>query len=189
MTLANLNNPTDYLANIAKTILLADTPVAFPFPVYTHRELIQQNINRVEVTCTGAERASDHMDLANLLTASIYTEGHYEGDTWIPGSYQNTYGPVPFYNHSRATLAFEVITARVDQQTTDNHAYALGRIGTLCRRDQQKFTTAACGGLVILDLDDRGTTPTESEQTDTDRTRRTYDIEWITPAALYAAAT
>lgn len=165
MTLAELNNPTDYLANVAKTILLADTPVAFPFPVYTHRELIQQNINRVEVTCTGGERASDHMDLAN-----------------ISGN------QVPFYNHQRATLAFEVITARVDQQTTDNHAYALGRIGTLCRRDQQKFTAAACGGLIVLDLDDRGTTPTENEQTDTDRTRRTYEIEWLTPAAVYTAA-
>jgi hypothetical protein len=167
MTLAQLNNPTDYLANVAKTILLADTPVAFPYPVYTHRELIQQNNQcRVEVTCTGAERASDHMDLANIAGTQV-----------------------PFYNHNRATLAFEVITAVADRGANSNHAYVLGRIGTLCRRDQQKFTTAACGGLVILDLDDRGTTPTENEQTDTDRTRRTYDIEWITPAALYASAT
>ena len=165
MTTAQLNDPTDVLANTAKTILLADSPVAFPFPVYTHRELIQQNINRVEVTCTGAERASDHMDLATIANTQV-----------------------PFYNHHRATLAFHVITARTDQQTTDNHAYALGRIGALCRRDQQKFTTAATGGLVILDLDDRGTTPTENEQTDTDRSMRTFEIEFMIPAAVYAAS-
>lgn len=163
LTATQLNAPADVLANVAKTILLADP--AFPFPVYGPRELIQQNINRVEVICTGAERASDHMDLANI--ANVQT---------------------PFYNHQRATLAFTVITARTDQQTTDNHAYALGRIGLLCRRDQQKFTPAATGGLVLLDLDDRGVTPTESEDTDTDRTLRTFDVEFLIPAAVYAAA-
>ncbi len=166
MTTAQLNDPTDLLANTAKTILLADSPVAFPFPVYTHRELIKENINRVEVTCTGGLRASDHMEFSNIAGTST-----------------------PFYNHHTATLAFQVITARADQQTTDNHAYALGRIGALCRRDQQKFTTAATGGLVILDLDDRGTTPTENEQTDTDRSLRTFDVEFMIPAAVYAAAT
>jgi hypothetical protein len=119
----------------------------------------------VEIAATGFARASDHMDLANLSGTQT-----------------------PFYNHGTATLAFTVITARTDQQATDNHAYALGRIGTLCRRDQQKFTAAACSGLIILDLEDRGVSPSEDERADTDRTVRTFDIEYIIPAALYAAA-
>jgi hypothetical protein len=41
---------------------------------------------------------------------------------------------------------------------------------------------------VILDLEDEGTAPTEDEKADTDRTTRTFTIEYIIPAALYAAA-
>jgi hypothetical protein len=166
MTITQLNAPADLLANAAATILRADAPVAFPFPVYTPREFAQQNINRVEIAATGFARASDHMDLANV--ANVQT---------------------PFYNHHRGQLAFTVITARNDQQTTDNHAAALGRIGYLCSRPAQKFTTSACSGLVILDLEDEGTAPTEDEKADTDRTTRTFTIEYIIPAAIYAAAT
>jgi hypothetical protein len=81
MTITQLNAPADLLANAAATILRADAPVAFPFPVYTPREFAQQNINRVEIAATGFARASDHMDLANV--ANVQT---------------------PFYNHHRGQL-------------------------------------------------------------------------------------
>lgn len=166
MTLAQLFTPADLLANAAATILRADAPVAFPFPVYTPRQFAQQNINRVEIAATGFARASDHMDLAAVANTQV-----------------------PFYNHHRGQLAFTVITARNDQQTADNHAFALGRIGYLCSRPAQTFTTAACSGLVILDLEDEGTAPTEDEKADTDRTTRTFTVEFLIPAAIYAAAT
>jgi hypothetical protein len=70
-----------------------------------------------------------------------------------------------------------------------NAAAALGRIGYLCSRPAQKFTTSACSGLVILDLEDEGTAPTEDEKADTDRTTRTFSVEFMIPAAIYAAAT
>jgi hypothetical protein len=194
MTLAQLFTPADLLANAAATILRADAPVAFPFPVYTPRQFAQQNINRVEIAATGFARASDHMDLANVVISNVDVPGHWDNSNpyepeYIDNIYVVTYGAVPFYNHHRGQLAFTVITARNDQQTADNHAFALGRIGYLCSRPAQTFTTSACSGLVILDLEDEGTAPTEDEKADTDRTTRTFTVEFMIPAAIYAAAT
>lgn len=166
MTHATLENPADLFANVAKTILLADSP-AWPFAVYEHREFgAAMANNRVEVTATGFGRASDHMDLANV--AGVQT---------------------PFYNHHRGTLAFAVVTTRPDQQNIDNHAYCLGRIGYLCSRPAQKFTTSALQNLVVLDIVDQGVTAGEDTKTDRDRTTRTFTLEYIIPAAVYAAAT
>lgn len=162
LTLAQLENPTDLIANVAKTILLADSP-AWPFPVYANRELGAMNVNRIEVTATGFRRASDHM-----------------------GFDQNN---TPYYDHRTGQLAFNVVTARTDQQTTDNHAYCVGRIGYLCSRTAQKFTTAAMSNLVVLDIVDLGTSATESEKTDTDRTLRTFEITYVIPPSVMNAAT
>lgn len=162
LTLAQINNPADVFANVARTILLADSP-AWPFSVYAHRYLGAMDANRVEVDASGFRRASDHM-----------------------GFDQNG---APYYDHFTGQLAFTVVSARTDQQNTDNHAYCVGRIGYLCTRTAQKFTTAALSNLVILDIVDLGSSASESEKTDTDRTTRTFEVTYVVPPSVMNAAT
>ena len=164
MTRADLDNPADFFANAAVAMLQADSP-AFPFTVYGHRAFEAMDNNRVEILATGFDRASDHMDFANIAGNST-----------------------PFYNHGQGQIAFSVVSSRPDQQATDNHAYCVGRIATLCRRDRQAFVPY-CQGIVILDLEDLGTAITEDEDTDHDRTTRSFRVEYMVPAAVYAAAT
>ena len=161
MTLAELLNPSDLIATAVKAIIEADSP-AFPLPVYARRVLGEMDVSRVEVEADGFARASDHVD-------------------WSGGT--------PFYNHYAGRLTFQVITARPDQATTDAHAYAVGRLRWLMSRPAQKLTSAALSGLVVLDCVDLGDNPEESEKTDTDRTRLSFDLAFIIPAAVYAAAT
>lgn len=168
MTHAEIENPGDLFANIAKTVLLADTP-AWPCAVYAHRESGASNVARTDCTASGFTRASDHMDFANI--ANVAT---------------------PFYNHRKGRLAFAQITPVAYRSVAANanvHAYCTGRIGYLCDRVAQKFTASACSGLIVLNIEDVGETPAESETTDTDRTTRNFDIEYIIPPAVFAAAT
>ena len=168
MTYAQLENPGDLIAAAAKAILLADTP-AWPLPVYAQREAGQSNTARTDVRAYGFGRASDHMDWANVSGNAT-----------------------PFYNHRTGTLAFEVITPvayRGEAANANTHANCVGRIGYLCDRVAQKFTAAALSGLIVLDLVDRGTSHVQPEdKTDTDRTLREFEITYIIPGGVYAAA-
>lgn len=165
MTHAQLENPADLIANAARTILLADTP-AWPFAPYAHRHFASMNINRVEILASNFERASDHIAYGNVANTAT-----------------------AFYDHRKGRLAFTVVSARTDQQTTDNHAYCVGRLGYLMSRAAQKWTPATIQNFLVLDLVDDGESPSESEKTDTDRTTRHFTIEFQIPPTVYAAAT
>lgn len=164
MTHAQLETPSDLIANTARTILVSDP--GFPLPVYAHRYFGAMAVNRVEVSAAAFELGSDHIAYANIANVST-----------------------PYYDHRKGRLAFTVITARNDQQTTDNHALALGRIGYLMSRPAQRWTPANVANLVILDLEDNGESPSEEEKTDTDRTTRSYSVEYIIPPTVYESAT
>lgn len=169
MTHAQLENPSDLFASAARAILLADSP-AWPCAVYAHRSTGAANTARTDITAGDFARASDHMDFAN-----------------ISGNM------TPFYNHRRGKLSFTQITPtayRGEAANANIHANCVGRIGYLCDRVAQTFTAAACSGLIVLDLEDQGeSAPDPDDKTDTDRTTRHFAIEYIIPAAVYAAAT
>lgn len=162
MTRAQIENPGDLIANAAKAILLADSP-AWPFTPYSHRYLGAMENNRVEIMATGFRRASDHM-----------------------GVDQNN---SPYYDHRTGQLAFTVVSMRNTQQNIDNHAYCVGRIGWLCSRTAQTFTTTALQNLVVLDILDLGESRSVDEKTDSDRTTRLFELQYVIPPSVVNAAT
>jgi hypothetical protein len=168
LTRSQLENPGDLWATIAKSILTSDA-TAWPTPVYAHRESDASNTARTDIEAYGFGRASDHMDFANVSGNST-----------------------PFYNHRTGRLAFAVITPvayRSEAANANVHANCVGRIGNLCDRTSQKFTAAACENLVVINLVDMGVGAGDPEdKTDTDRTMREFEITYLIPAAVYAAA-
>lgn len=165
LTRAQLDNPGDLWANIANTILRGDVP-AFPFTPYAHRHLGAMDNNRVEIVADYLGRASDFMQHAN-----------------IGGTLQH------YYAHHRVRLAFAVVGSRADAANVSNYAYALGRIGTLCGTDQQRFANANVESLAVLDIEDEGTTPPDPDQkTDRDQTTRNFMITYVVPPDVMSAA-
>lgn len=164
LTRAQLENPGDLWANIAKTVVTGDSP-AFPFSVYAHRELAQMANSRVEVNATDLGRASDHMQWGNVANSNTL-----------------------YYDHRKVRLAFGVVAKTADRENA-NYAYCLGRIGYLCARDAQRFTPANCNGLVVLDIESRGAVPAEDAKTDIDRTTCNFEITYQIPPSVFSAAT
>jgi hypothetical protein len=166
MTRASLENPGDLWANIANTILRADSP-AFPLTPYGHRHPGAMDNARVQIQADYLGRASDHVEWAN-----------------IGGTVQT------YYDHHQVRLAFTVVSNRGDQQNTDNHAYCFGRIGTLCAKDQQRFANSNVSNLAVLDIEDEGVGSIDPDtKTDRDRSTRNFLITYVVPAAVMAAAT
>lgn len=168
LTHAQLENPSDLFATAARAVLLADAP-AWPIPVYDQRDAGKSNTARTDVRASGFARASDHMDWANV-----------NGNA------------VPFYNHRMGVLSFEVITPatyRGEIANANIHAQCVGRIGYLCDRVAQQFTTTVCSGLVVLDIRDQGIAHTQDQKTDADHSTRNFEIEYLIPGEVYSAAT
>ena len=162
LTHAQLEATGDLVATAIKTVIAADTPT-FPLPAYAHRHLGAMNVNRVEVTATNFDRASDQMGLTSNL--------------------------VPFYSHRRGSISLSVVTARTDQTSSDNHAYAVGRLRYLLSRPGQKLTSNVLSGLYCLDLVDHGESVSVDEKTDLDRTTLNFAIDLFVPVSVYEAAT
>lgn len=164
MTRTALDNPGDLWANIANTVLRADSP-AFPFTPYGHRHLGAMDNNRVQITATDLGRASDFQQYAN-----------------INGT------PQFYYAHRQVRLAYTVIAATAARDNA-NYAYCFGRLGTLHARDKQVFANANVQNIAVLDIEDEGLQPTDpDEKTDRDRTTRSFLITYVIPPAVMAAA-
>lgn len=165
LTRVQLENYGELWANIANTILRADSP-AWNYTPYAHRHLGVMDNNRVEIVATDLGRASDHMSRAN-----------------IGGTLQH------YYDHRQVRLAYTVVSTAAERQNA-NYAYCLGRLGFLHGRDAQVFTNTNVSNLAVLDIEDEGVLPTDPEEkTDLDRTTRHFLITYVVPPAVMAAAT
>ena len=165
MTRRELESPGDLWANIANTIIRADSP-AWAFTSYGHRHLGAMANTRVEILATDLGRASDWMQYAN-----------------IGGTLQH------YYAHKQVRLTYTV-SAPVASRDNANYAFALGRLGILHAKDAQVFVNANVSNLAVLDIEDEGVQPPDSEEkTDRDDTTRAFLITYVIPPAVMAAAT
>lgn len=165
MTRRELENPGDLWANIANTVLRADSP-AWPFTPYEHRHPGAMSNLRVQIVATDLGRASDFMQYAN-----------------INGTLQH------YYAHRQVRLDYTV-SAPVAFRDNANYAWCLGRLGQLHAKDAQVFANANVQNLAVLDIDDEGVQPTDPQQkTDRDDTTRAFMITYVIPPAVMAAAT
>lgn len=164
MTRTALENYGDLWANIANTIVNADS--VFPFDAYGHRHLGAMANNRCEILATDLGRASDFQQYAN-----------------INGT------PQFYYAHRQVRIAYAVI-ADVAERANANYALAFGRLGFLHAKDAQVFCNANVQNLAVVDIEDQGAGPSDPDaKTDRDRSTRSFLITYVVPPAVMAAAT
>lgn len=165
LTRVQLENSGDLWANIANTIIRADSP-AWAFAAYGHRHPGAMDNNRVEIIATDLGRASDFQQYANI------------GGT-----------PQFYYAHRQVRLAYTVVAGTAERSNA-NYAYAFGRLGYLHARDAQVFTNTNVSNLAVVDIEDEGLQPPDPEEkTDRDRSTRSFTITYVIPPAVMEAAT
>jgi hypothetical protein len=161
-TISTIERISDKLAQgIVDNVLVPDE-TNLTLPVFGPRSTKQLGKNRISVSASAFQQASDQM--------ALNPNGVY------------------FYNHRRGRVTFEIVTQRQGESEvgpSSKHGLAVGRIRWLMSRVSQKLVAANVGGYEIYVVDDLGDTWTRNNETATDRTALSFAVELCIPNTNY----